>query len=198
MIQEQLLRVIQWAWTAFGAYWIIAARRQSTERTPEQIKEKSSHRVVRLVLLVIVFIVLFSEQAGIGLLGRRFLPQRPTIAYIGFLLALTGMGIAVWAGIHLGQYWSDKAVLQTGHQLILTGPYAYMRHPIYSGVLLSVGGIALVVNEWRAVLAFSILLVNYSVKAKREERILAGAFVDAFAEHKRRAGFLLPRFRARS
>jgi protein-S-isoprenylcysteine O-methyltransferase Ste14 len=60
-------------------------------------------------------------------------------------------------------------------------------------VLLGVCGTALVVGEWRGVLAFFLLLTNYAVKAKREEKILAGAFAENFADHKRRAGFLLPR-----
>jgi protein-S-isoprenylcysteine O-methyltransferase Ste14 len=63
--------------------------------------------------------------------------------------------------------------------------------------LLGVAGTALVVGEWRGVLAFVILLVNYIIKAKREDRILAGAFAD-FVDHKRQAGFLLPNFRRRS
>jgi protein-S-isoprenylcysteine O-methyltransferase Ste14 len=99
----------------------------------------------------------------------------------------------VWARISLGQYWSDKVVLKVDHQLIRSGPYARMRHPIYSGVLLGVAGSALVVDQWRGTLALLLLLTNYAIKAKREDKILAGAFAQDFAEHKGRAGFLLPR-----
>jgi protein-S-isoprenylcysteine O-methyltransferase Ste14 len=86
-------------------------------------------------------------------------------------------------------------VLKLGHQLITSGPYARMRHPIYSGVLLGVAGTALVVGEWRDALAFCLLLTNYAIKAKREEKILARAFAEGFPEHKRRTGFLFPRLR---
>jgi protein-S-isoprenylcysteine O-methyltransferase Ste14 len=103
----------------------------------------------------------------------------------------------MWARISLGQYWSDKVVLKVDHQLIRSGPYARMRHPIYSGVLLGVAGSALVINEWRGVLAFVLLLTNYAIKANREDKILAGAFAEDFNEHKRRAGFLLPRLYAK-
>lgn len=99
----------------------------------------------------------------------------------------------MWARISLGEYWSDQIALKVDHQLVRTGPYARMRHPIYSGVLLGVAGGALLVDEWRGVLAFLLLLTNYIVKAKREDKILSGAFPTEFTSHKKSAGFLLPR-----
>jgi protein-S-isoprenylcysteine O-methyltransferase Ste14 len=191
MIQAQLLHALGWVWAVFGVYWIVASRRGKAEQT----SELSLYRFLRILLLVITFALLFSPWAGVGPLGWRFSPPFPVIAYTGFAVALAGMGIAVWARIHLGQYWSDKVVLKVDHQLISSGPYARMRHPIYSGVLLGVAGTALVVGEWRGVLAFLLLLTNYAIKAKREEQILAGAFAEGFPEHKKRAGFLFPRLR---
>jgi protein-S-isoprenylcysteine O-methyltransferase Ste14 len=194
MTQAQPLGILGWLWAAFGVYWVVAARGGKAA----QSTEPQLYRFFRLAILFVTFALLFSERTRIGPLGRRFLPQNRAIEGIGFLLALSGMAIAVWARIHLGQYWSDKVVLKVDHQLIRTGPYAYMRHPIYSGVLLAVAGTAQVVGEWRGLLALVILVVNYSIKARREEQILAGAFADTFADHKRRAGFLLPRLRPRS
>src|SRR6266581_2379976 len=109
----------------------------------------------------------FSDRTATGILGRRFVPQFPAVQYSGFFLTLSGLVIALWARMHLGQHWSDKVVLKADHQLIRSGPYAYMRHPIYSGVLLGVAGTALVVGEWRAATAFMLLLTNYWIKAKR-------------------------------
>jgi protein-S-isoprenylcysteine O-methyltransferase Ste14 len=116
---------------------------------------------------------------------------------VGLLMAVCGMGIALWSRAALGSYWSDKVILQTEHRLIRSGPYACMRHPLYSGVLLAVLGTALVLGEWRGLLSFTILLVNYVIKAKREERILAERFGEDFADHMSRTGFLLPRLRLR-
>jgi protein-S-isoprenylcysteine O-methyltransferase Ste14 len=108
---------------------------------------------------------------------------------------LTGLALAVWARIRLGRFWSDRIALKVDHQLVCDGPYAYVRHPIYSGVLLAVGGTALVVNQWRAALAFALLLTNYWIKAQSEDRLLAERFGDQFREHVRNTGFLAPRFR---
>jgi protein-S-isoprenylcysteine O-methyltransferase Ste14 len=171
-------------------YWLIAARRVKAARTAES----PAYRVFRLLLLTITFTLLFAKWTAIGFLGRSFLPPKQSVAYIGFALSLAGLAIAVWARMSLGQYWSDKIVLKVDHQLVRSGPYARMRHPIYSGVLLGVAGSALLVDEWRSVLAFLLLLINYTVKAKREDKILTEAFPIDSADHKRSAGFLLPRF----
>jgi len=189
MSQQQLVRILEWTWIAFGLYWLIAARRVKAARTTES----PVYRLFRILLLTITFTLLFAKWTAIGFLDRSFLPQKQSVAYIGFALSLAGLAIAVWARMSLGQYWSDKIVLKVDHRLVRSGPYARMRHPIYSGVLLGVAGSALVVDQWRGVLAFVLLLTNYWVKAKREDKILAGAFAEDFAEHRRRAGFMSPR-----
>ena len=189
MSQAQLIRILEGTWVAFGVYWLIAARRVKAARTTES----PIYRVFRLLLLVITFTLLFAKWTAVGFLGRDFSPQTQLLAYIGFASALAGMAIAVWSRLSLGHYWSDKIVLKVDHRLVRSGPYARMRHPIYSGVLLGVAGSALVVDEWRAVLGFLLLLTNYTVKAKREDAILAEAFAEDFEEHKKCAGFLLPR-----
>jgi protein-S-isoprenylcysteine O-methyltransferase Ste14 len=189
MSQEQLTRVLEWAWVAFGVYWLVAARRVKVARTTES----PVYRFFRLLLLIITFTLLFSRWTAVGFLGWRSFPETQSLAYIGLTLALVGPAIAIWARVSLGQYWSDKIVLKVDHRLVRSGPYARMRHPIYSGVLLGVAGSAVVVDQWRGVLAFVLLLTNYMVKAKREDQILAEAFPLDFAAHEKNAGFLLPR-----
>src|SRR6185312_2764886 len=189
MSQEQLIRILEWAWIVFGVYWLVAARRVKAART----SESPVYRVFRLLLLTVTFTLLFAKWIATGFLGQFILPQKPSVAYISFFLALTGMATAVWARLSLGQYWSDKVALKVDHQLVRSGPYARMRHPIYSGVLLGVAGSALLVGQWRGVLAFLLLLTNYMVKAKREDKMLGETFPIDFADHKKSAGFLLPR-----
>jgi protein-S-isoprenylcysteine O-methyltransferase Ste14 len=188
-----LLEVLGYVWAAFGIYWLLAGVKGKAAQT----SEPQSYRFLRLGILTLVFLLLLWSRTAIGFLGQRFLPAIPAISYVGFAVALSGLAIALWARIHLGQYWSDQVVLKGDHQLIRSGPYAYMRHPIYSGVLLGVLGTAVVLDQWRGLLAFVILLANYSIKAKKEEQILATHFGDEFREHLTSAGFLLPSFRNR-
>jgi len=192
MSPAQLIRIVEWIWIAFGVYWLMAARRGKAAR--ESLSESPGYRFFRVFLLLITFALLFAKWTAVGFLGRSFLPKTHPLPYFGFALSLAGLAIAIWARISLGQYWSDKIVLKVNHQLVRSGPYARMRHPIYTGVLLGVAGTALLVDEWRGVLTFLVLLTNYVVKAKREDRVLAEAFGNDFADHKMRAGFLLPRF----
>jgi protein-S-isoprenylcysteine O-methyltransferase Ste14 len=193
MREVQLLDVLRYIWTAFGLYWVAAGARSKAAQT----HEPHLYRFVRLGILAVVFLLLFWDRTSFGILGQRFLPNSPAISYFGFTAAIVGLAVAFWARIHLGQYWSDKVILKVDHQLIRTGPYACMRHPIYSGVLLGVLGTALVQGKWRGLLAFVLLLTNYAIKAKKEEQILTARFSDEFREHQRHAGFLLPRLRAR-
>lgn len=177
------------AWAAVGLYWVIPGN-------AAQSGEFRFYRPLRLFILSVTFALLFWGRTGIGFFGERFAPETRASALAGFVLALCGIGLALWARIHLGQYWSDKVEIKIEHQLVRSGPYAYLRHPIYSGVLLGVAGTALLVGQWRGVLAFFILLVNYIIKAKREDEILSNTFAD-FADHRKNAGFLLPNFRRR-
>ncbi len=189
MSDTQLLSLLRYIWAAFGIYWLIA----SLNGKAAQTHEASYYRLGRLGILAITFSLLFSRSSAVGFLGHRFVFESRTVEYIAFSLALAGLAIAIWARVHLGQYWSDKIVLKVDHQLVRSGPYARVRHPIYSGVLLGVLGTALLLGEMRGLLAFAVLLVNYAIKGKREDRILASHFGDDFREHARRAGFILPR-----
>lgn len=187
-IPPVLILVLAVAWTTLGLYWGAPSK-------AAQSGEFKWYRPLRLVVLAGVFALLFWNATAISFLGKRFVPDIPMLGLIGFIAAVCGMVVASWSRIALGRYWSDKVILQTEHRLIRSGPYSCMRHPLYSGVLLAVLGTALVLGEWRGLLSFCILLVNYAIKAKREERILADRFGEDFNAHGRQTGFLLPKLR---
>ncbi|MFZ0038720.1 MAG: isoprenylcysteine carboxylmethyltransferase family protein [Candidatus Acidiferrales bacterium] len=182
-------QIIDSIWSALGVYWVISARQSGATKTPEA----HSFRAVRFLILGTTFVLLLSDWLRIGPLAWRFIPDNFAVRAIGIGLTVAGITVTVWARICLGRNWSDKVVIKEDHELIRSGPYAYMRHPIYSGVLLGVAGTALAIGEWRGVVAFCLLLTTYAIKAKKEERVLAGAFGAAFEEHARDTGFLLPR-----
>jgi protein-S-isoprenylcysteine O-methyltransferase Ste14 len=190
MKPEIVKEILGYIWAAFGLYWILSARR--LHRT--QTGAPHVYRLVRLSVLALTFILLFSNWLRIGPFAWRFVPNNLLIRETGVIISLIGIFLAIWARRHLGQYWSDKVEIKVDHQLIRSGPYAVMRHPIYSGVLLGVAGTALAIGEWRDVIAFRVLLTSYAVKAKKEDRVLSERFGKIFREHRSQAGFLFPRF----
>lgn len=166
----------------------MSARRTEKSAT----HEAPAWRVARLAILTTTFVLLLSPWLRIGPLAWRFVPDTTLGRWLGVGLTGSGILLCVWARLHLGRYWSDKIVLKVDHRLVRSGPYAYLRHPIYSGVLLGIAGTALAIREWRGILALLLLGTNYLLKAKREERILAASFGEAFTEYKRETGFFLP------
>jgi protein-S-isoprenylcysteine O-methyltransferase Ste14 len=188
VIPPPLILILAVAWTALGLYWGAPSK-------GAQSGEFKWYRLLRLFVLAGVFALLFWKATAIGLLGKRFVPDVPALGLVGFVAAIAGMFVTSWSRVVLGRYWSDKVIVQTEHKLVRSGPYARIRHPLYTGVLLAVLGTALVVGEVRGLLSFLILLTNYGVKAKREERILSERFGVEFTAYVRITGFLLPRLR---
>lgn len=146
-----------------------------------------------MLVEVLGFALLFDGDAGIGALGRHFLPRSLGLTMAGSLLTWSGIGIAIWARYHLGQFWSGRITLKEDHQLIRSGPYARLRHPIYSGLDLAALGTALVIDRWRCVVGVCVIVLGFVIKAKKEERLLSSQFGAAFEEHQRQTGFLFPR-----
>ncbi len=110
---------------------------------------------------------------------------------IGSVLTWMGIGLAIWARYHLAEYWSARVTIKEDHQLIRTGPYARLRHPIYSGLVLAAIGSALVIDQWRCVLGLCLIVTGFCIKARKEEAMLTRQFGDAFREHQKQAGFLI-------
>ncbi len=178
MTERDVFRVlVELPWIVFVICWIIGAIK--TRATRE--KESFTSRSAVLLIEIVGYVLVFSGSTGIGFLGTRFIPRTMSSAALGVGFTWGGIGLAVWARYHLAE--------------IRTGPYSHLRHPIYSGLVLATIGSALVIDEWRCVLGVCLVLTGYCFKARKEETMLTQQFGDAFREHQKRAGFLIPRFR---
>jgi protein-S-isoprenylcysteine O-methyltransferase Ste14 len=143
--------------------------------------------------MVAAFYFLWESDPRFGVLNERFIPRRDWIFAAGSALTWVGVAFAIWARYHLAQYWSATVALRAGHQLIRTGPYSRIRHPIYTGMLMAVFGTVLAIGRYRGLVTFALVLAGFIWKSKREEKLLAGQFGEAFEEHRQRTGFFLPR-----
>ena len=180
--------IVEACWGVLGVYWLITA----LDTKKVAVNETAGLRVFRLGMLAFLLVLMMTKSLDFGALRWRFVPPNSTTPWTGVLLTAMGVCVAIWARWNLGRNWSDKVVLKVDHELIRSGPYRYLRHPIYTGVLLAFAGTALTIGELRGLLALAALAANYYVKATREEKVLAANFGEAFAEHKRRTGFFLP------
>lgn len=178
------------SWLLLAAYWLFAAL---GAKRPAK-KESAGQRFLHIAVLTVGFFMLYGDAFRFGVLSRRFLPDELWIAWAGAALTLLGVLFAIWARFTIGKEWSAEVQIKEGHQLIRTGPYAHIRHPIYTGMLLALCGTAVTIGEYRAILGVALFLFGFIRKAKKEERFLAGEFGPAFDEHRRHTGFFLPRF----
>ena len=176
-------------WVLFGLYWIVSAFKLKKTK-----KRESWSQRFRYVLPLVAAFYLFRPRAHYGLLGARFVPASDAAGWIGVVLAAAGVAIAIWARWHLGANWSGVVTLKEGHELIRSGPYRTMRHPIYTGILLALLGSAAALGEVRGLLAVAIAWGSFYTKARREESFLKQEFGDRFAHHTKHTGMFLPRF----
>lgn len=191
MTTSQFHSLIGYLWAGLGLYWIWSAR----HRRRASVGEPNAFRILRFSILIITFVLLLAHSLSLGLLDSKFLHENHAVQGAGLAFTLLGIALTIWARQHLGINWSDKVEIRQDHQLVHTGPYAFFRHPIYSGVLTAVAGTALAFGKWRCLIAFALLLTSYAIKAKKEERVLESAFGDAYRQYENTTGFLLPRFR---
>jgi protein-S-isoprenylcysteine O-methyltransferase Ste14 len=183
---------VDWAlalfWLSWAGYWAQAAARS---RSPERAESRPS-RLIHLLLVGLAFLLLFLEPLRIGILGRRVVPAG--LAFYGFGLCLVALGLtlSMWARVHLGEQWSGAVAIRRDHRLVETGPYAFIRHPIYTGLLVALVGSAMAVGAFGAALAVPIAGFAYFRKMRIEEAWLIEEFGTLYQSYSRRVGALLP------
>ena len=177
------------AWLVFLGYWAIARFSVNRMERPEP----GGTLIFRVLIMAGAYWLLFQRDPRFGILNRHFVPYDDRIVLAGVLLTWSGVAFAIWARYHLGKFWSATVALREGHQLIRSGPYANIRHPIYTGMLTAALGTTLAVGRYRALLAFIVILAAFIAKSRQEEKLLDAQFGPAFEQHRRDTGFFLPR-----
>lgn len=175
-------------WLGWVAYWLAAARNvKATAR-----REPRMSRLLHIVPLALAAVLLFPSRSPIAVLGERFLPVGAWPFWTGALLTLAGLLLTVWARVHIGANWSGTVTVKQDHELITSGPYRFVRHPIYSGLLLAFVGSALARAEWRGVVAVALASWALWRKLRIEERWMREQFGSAYEEYAGRVAALVP------
>jgi len=175
------------AWVAIGVVWLVsAAATKRTERTQSGLS-----RWLQLLLGAVGFSLVFRAR-GITPLERPWLPDSAVIAYSGLALTLAGIVFAAWARLTLGRNWSAVVTIKEGHSIVRSGPYAIVRHPIYSGGLLALLGTAMVGGQLRALIGVLVVFVAWWFKLRIEEQFMAERFGAEYAQYRREVKALIP------
>lgn len=181
-------RFVLLCWAVFLLYWFVAAF--SVKRTVEKHGER--WRALTL-LLVLSMVALVAGGGPLAPYTRVVLwPQTPVIGLVADALALSGVVVLLWARATLGGNWSGSIVLKEEHELVERGPYRYVRHPIYSGLLLLLLGTAVLQGRVGGFLVFLLFLCGFAFKAREEERLLTRHFPEAYPRYRARVSGLVP------
>jgi len=175
-------------WLAWLAYWFVAARNVKATRR----RESHASRLGHVLLSVLAAALLAFRGQPLHWLDERFLPDTMVAYWLGLLMVVAGLAFAVWARIHLGRNWSGTVTVKEDHELIRSGPYGIVRHPIYTGLLLAIAGTAIVFGEWRGLLAFGLLTIALSLKLRREERFMQESFPEDYVRYQAQVPALVP------
>ncbi len=177
-------------WLAFCIVWFVVAFR--TKRTQQRASLGS--RLIYGILVTAAFYLVFGHPPY-PWLHLRIVPNNPLLTATGVALTAAGVAIAIWARFYLGQNWSSAVTVKVGHELIRSGPYTRVRHPIYSGLLLALLGTALVRGQLRGIPAMVLLWAGFDIKRRIEERFMLKTFGAEYEDYMRATGAVIPRLR---
>jgi len=175
-------------WLAWALYWWLMSAKVKTSTRRESLPS----RLLHVLPLMLAILLLWLQGLRIGWLGQRFMPPAEWPFWVGALLTAAGLLFTAWARIHIGRNWSGIVTLKQDHELITSGPYGLVRHPIYTGLLLAFVGSALALGEWRGLLAVLIVLLALWRKLRLEERWMREQFGEQYEAYSRRVAALIP------
>jgi protein-S-isoprenylcysteine O-methyltransferase Ste14 len=184
---EHALRI---TWIAVLGYWLWAAR----SAKPAEQQESFAKRlwVYWLPLLIAALLLGRGEWFGHSLLREQFVPHTTLVYSLGLAVAGSGAMLAILSRLLLGRNWSATVQVKQEHELITGGPYRFVRHPIYTGLLLLFLGNAVMVGDWRGLLAVAIVFVSFWRKLQLEEVWLTAHFGESYRLYRARTKALIP------
>ena len=174
-------------WLGWLVYWGISALKAKTTQRRESRASRATHVLPLLI--------------GAGLLGwhvrgqwleQRLWPRSLVVYWLGVALLTAGLAFAIWARSHLGRNWSGSVTVKQGHELIRSGPYRWVRHPIYTGIITALLGTAIASGTLRAALGFLIITLALLRKLRIEERFMQETFPEEYPHYRATVPALIP------
>lgn len=168
-------------WLAFWVFWFAIAAGAKRTRA---YNLSSASIAIRFGIFLLVFFLLRLKAFG-GLIPN------PPVQAIGIALWVLGLGVAIWARLYIGRNWGMPMTERVDPELVTTGPYRYVRHPIYSGVILALVGTALAVGLYWLIAAVGVS-VYFIYSATVEEHNLVREFPATYPAYRNSTKMLIP------
>jgi protein-S-isoprenylcysteine O-methyltransferase Ste14 len=161
--------------------------------TKQSVYQQRGARLFRYMLpMAIGAYLIFKGPRLSDPLNLRVIPHVDAIAWGGAILCIAGLLFCVWARFTLGRNWSGVVTFKGGHELITRGPYAIVRHPIYTGLLLMLVGTVIVFGHVAGIIALPLVLWGVWIKLRYEEKLMLEKFPEEYAAYSRRVKRLIP------
>ena len=174
--------VIGVVWVAFWFYWLVSA----ADAKPANRSGRAAFIASRVILVVVIIAL-----SRLHIFRSRPALHAPWLLVLGLVLFFAGLGVAVWARLYIGRNWGMPMSQKAAPELVTTGPYSKVRHPIYAGLISAMIGTALALSPLWLIVA-AILGGYFIFSATREEKYMTGQFPATYPAYKRSTKMLIP------
>lgn len=175
-------------WLGFVLYWQVKANQaKETERL-----EGAPSRVVRSLIILAAIALMSMPHLPAPFLYHYFLRPGLVSFFAGATVTLAGLLFAIWAREQLGTNWSRSVTIKKDHELITSGPYALVRHPIYTGILAGLLGSTIAEGQIRSLIGMAMVSIVLWFKLRLEETWMKGQFGASYEAYSRRVAALVP------
>jgi protein-S-isoprenylcysteine O-methyltransferase Ste14 len=174
-------------WIFWFVFWRFAARGAKQVEQQESIGSRLSYLVPMLIVIALVM-----WQSWPGWLGTQLYDGDWTEYWVGLAVLVFGLLLAVWGRRALGDNWSGRVTVKNDHELVRSGPYRRIRHPIYAGGLLGLLGTALASGKVSAFLGVMLAVCALVYKLRIEERWMLAQFGSVYRDYQRASWALVP------
>lgn len=179
--------IVLGCWIIFVAYWIISAFRQKPLAEGQSLASMLAHRVpIGLGWFLLIYPKLPPPM------NRGLVPHTDWALVTGAVICMFGLFVTLWARWTLAGNWNSDVTFKQGHELIKTGPYRFVRHPIYTGLLVMAFGTALNAGQLRCWLSIVVVAMGFWIKLRQEERLMLRHFPDEYPVYQKQVKALVP------
>jgi protein-S-isoprenylcysteine O-methyltransferase Ste14 len=184
---QQGLRLV---WIFLILFWAISAKNNKQTVYKENLTLRFLYYWLPLILAALLLGP--GKWFGHTLIREKFVEHTNLVGCMGLFIAAIGLVIACWSRYLLGKNWSLSVQKKENHELIQTGFYSVVRHPIYTGVLLIFTGNVIIVGDYRGFISLAIVFYSFWFKLKKEENVLIELFGKSYLDYQKKTKIILP------